>query len=180
MYKSFIVSVFLFIVICGGAYAGVVGSKHDLRRNTSFSNHQEVCNVCHVPHRSSGAFLGPKERVYKGGSVTIYGGTLSQPSNSSAACLSCHDGLLAPSVGANSSDFTSSHPFSVAYPIKSDYNSPSGGKITNAYGTVVLEGASKNMVECGSCHNPHEEGISSKFLVIEKENSNLCLTCHQK
>jgi predicted CXXCH cytochrome family protein len=163
------------------ALASVVGSKHDLRGALSYGSPQEICKVCHIPHRSATeSFLIPSERIYSGGSVTIYGGTVGQPGNSSTICLSCHDGTLAPAVGTSSTDFTHSHPFSITYPVKTGMTVAAGGKVTGAYGALPLEGAAENQLECGSCHNPHERGNSGKYLRLENTNSNLCLTCHQK
>ena len=45
--------------------------------------------------------------------------------------------------------------------------------------SVRLFGPSKNMVECGTCHNPHDNQYG-KFLVKSNTNSALCTTCHLK
>lgn len=161
------------------ALAGIGGSKHDLRGNASFGNPQEICKTCHIPHKSTTAsYLGV--RTYSGGAVTFYSGSVGQPTNSSAICLSCHDGTLAPSVGTSSTDYRNSHPYSITYPIKSTFTTPVGGQIQASYGTLVLEGAARDRVECGTCHTPHEPGAGGHFLAIENTNSNLCLTCHKK
>lgn len=169
------------LLLAGSAFAGIVGTPHDLKGKSAFGNSQELCVVCHVPHKSgSASFLIPSGKVYAGGNLTTYGGTVGQPTNSSSICLSCHDGILAPSVGTNSTDYTHSHPFSVVYPTKTGYATPVAGKISGSYGSLPLEGTAKDRIECGSCHNPHEKGSSGNFLRIENTGSNLCLTCHQK
>lgn len=161
--------------------AGVIGSPHDLRGKTSFGNPQEVCKVCHIPHSATrGSHLNPAGRYFTSSNITVYGGTISQPANSSAVCLSCHDGILAPAVGTSKIDYSNSHPFSLVYPSKSGFAGAVGGKITGSNGTLPLEGTTQNRVECGTCHNPHEGGPSRNFLRIENTNSSLCLTCHQK
>ena len=177
-------SVFLFLTLSlvKGAAGGIASSKHDLRSSSAFGSTAQICKVCHVPHKSaSTSFLIAPGRVYSGSVLTTYGGVVGAPTNSSAICLSCHDGTTAPAVGTTTTDFTHSHPFSVVYPTtKTGYGAAVGGKITGSYGALPLEGTSSNRMECGTCHNPHEKGVGSKFLRIENTNSNLCLTCHQK
>lgn len=176
---KFVACLVLVMSLVGVAAAGIVGSSHDLRGETAYGNTQEICKVCHIPHRSPvAAYLGA--RSYAGPSLTFYSGNLDQPTNSSKVCLSCHDGTLAPSVGTSATDYTHSHPFSAIYPTDSGYRAHVGGQITSTYGTVKLEGNSNNRIECGTCHNPHEQGTSNKFQTIENTNSNLCLTCHLK
>lgn len=181
MKKSIIFGALLAFLFVSSALAGIVGSKHDLKGKAAFGNPQELCVVCHVPHQSATAtYLTPNGKVYAGGNLTTYGGAVGMPSNSSAVCLSCHDGMLAPSVGTNNTDYTHSHPFSVTYPSKVGYATAINGKITSAYGSLPLEGAAKDHLECGTCHNPHDPGVGANFLRIENTNSNLCLSCHQK
>jgi len=181
MRDRFVWLVLLLIIFSSLASASILGSKHDLRGSSSFGNPQEVCKVCHIPHLSTApAYLAAPGRVYAGGTLTFYGGSVGQPTNSSQVCLSCHDGTLAPSVGTTSTDYTHTHPFSVVYPTRTGYAPAVAGQITGAYGTVKIEGTGNKRIECGTCHNPHEKGISQNFLVIENTNSNLCLTCHQK
>ncbi len=51
----------------------------------------------------------------------------------------------------------------------------------NKPGTFV-----QNQLECASCHEPHQQGIVTSaasnypFLIKSNQNSNLCLTCHNK
>ncbi len=90
--------------------ATIVGSKHDLQSSTSntikSTGTTEICVFCHTPHASNTAFLGAplwnKETTavtYKMYGTTLAGTTsesdVSGPSNSSKACLSCHDGVSA-------------------------------------------------------------------------------------
>ena len=44
----------------------------------------------------------------------------------------------------------------------------------------------QNQLECASCHEPHLQGVVTSaasnypFLIKSNQNSNLCLTCHNK
>lgn len=100
-------------VIFGGTsvLADIAGSKHDLtfasntiKANTGTAN-SEICVFCHTPHGSNSNFAGAplwnKEDTPGGTTYTTYGTTIAgvtadaAPSNSSKACLSCHDGVSA-------------------------------------------------------------------------------------
>ncbi|MBI5399944.1 cytochrome c3 family protein [Candidatus Saganbacteria bacterium] len=179
------VAVGLVFLLSEAALAGIAGSSHDFRGavsdvRTRLNNPTEICKVCHIPHSTaSGSYLNPASRI-SAGAVTLHGGSMATPANSSAVCLSCHDGSVASRVGASSTDYSTTHPFLVTYPSGAGFRPAVGGNVTGASGSLPLEGAARNRVECGTCHNPHERGAGSKFLRIENTNSNLCLTCHQK
>jgi predicted CXXCH cytochrome family protein len=111
-------------------------------------------------------------------------------------CLSCHDGTVA--IGTtvvygrvttkgsmNSSDvfgskLQSSHPFSVALPLKDNNHlraSLAGSSKTNDTAVRLINGN----VECTSCHNPHIQAkdlVSQNFLVKDSSNGQMCLACH--
>lgn len=72
-------------------------------------------------------------------------------------------------------DLRNDHPISVTYDPSKDpkFHAASNGKV----GTLPLYGAQKNLVQCASCHNPHDNS-NRPFLRISNENSALCLTCH--
>ena len=91
--------------------ADITGSKHDLtfasntiKANTATAN-TEICVFCHTPHGSNTSFAGaplwnkentPGSAVYTTYGTTIAGVTADATvSNSSKACLSCHDGVSA-------------------------------------------------------------------------------------
>jgi predicted CXXCH cytochrome family protein len=93
------------------AFGAIKDSKHDLtyssneiKANTATAN-SEICVFCHTPHGSNTNFLGAplwnKEDTPGGTTYTTYGTTIAgvtadaAPSNSSKACLSCHDGVSA-------------------------------------------------------------------------------------
>jgi predicted CXXCH cytochrome family protein len=129
------------------------------------------------------------------------------PLGVSAACLSCHDGTIAfdsllnePGSGTDSiavwtwagandrlnntlspaalldTDLTNDHPISITYDttLDNDFN-PANGTNT-AVGAVPLY---SGRVECGSCHNPHED-IIPMFMRQSNAASALCRTCHIK
>lgn len=81
-------------------------------------------------------------------------------------------------------DLSDDHPISIAYDttLDGDFNAIDG--TNNQVGTGVdalplYDGTKANQVECGSCHNPHED-ILPAFLRISNANSAICVTCHQK
>jgi predicted CXXCH cytochrome family protein len=113
-------------------------------------------------------------------------------------CLSCHDGTVA--VGSTvaygqvtmrgsmnpldvfSSKMQSSHPFSLAPPLKDNVHLvaslAANGKTADATGAVKLINGS---VECTTCHNPHVQAkdiVSQNFLVKDGSGGQLCLSCH--
>lgn len=67
------------------------------------------------------------------------------------------------------------HPISVTYDPSKDpqFLPATNGKV----GNLPLYGANKDRVECGSCHNPHDNS-NRPFLRVSNENSAMCLTCH--
>lgn len=132
--------------------------------------------------------------------------TASTPQGVSAACLSCHDGTVAfdallnkPGSGSGapsgwtwnggnanistsanaalSANLTNDHPISITYDITKDtaFNAATSGKV----GTLPLYGASKDQVECSSCHDVHG-GAAVPFLRLANTGSALCLACHVK
>jgi predicted CXXCH cytochrome family protein len=93
----------------GIAFAGVVGSVHDLTTATggAFSttgNTDEVCVFCHTPHAGSNNGAPLWNRQASAAGYTMYDSSFSStidmtvagsPQGVSAACLSCHDGTIA-------------------------------------------------------------------------------------
>ena len=95
-----------------------------------------------------------------------------QPTGASKMCLSCHDGVNAPSTGSASA----SHPSSVAYPEEAGYRSPDEVEERGAHLATGEEGP---RVECTSCHNPHDNA-QGYFLRMSNRGSALCFACHIK
>lgn len=127
------------------SFAAIKDSKHDLtyasntiKANTATAN-SEICVFCHTPHGSNSNFAGAplwnKADTPGGTTYTTYGTTIAgvtadaAPSNSSKACLSCHDGVSA---------------------INSVVNAPGSGDSTDYLGmtdgtTTVADGAAFTM-----------------------------------
>lgn len=100
-------------------------------------------------------------------------------------CMSCHDGVTSPTligptdthaVGnvTNSYGLTNDHPVNMSHDPTNDSGLDTVGNVTAA--GLVLYGTT-NTVQCGSCHDPHDDTITP-FLRISNTGSNLCLTCH--
>lgn len=92
----------------------------------------------------------------------------------------CHVGSNPPDglnfEGTNiGTDLSNDHPISVTYDPSKDpnFHAASNGKV----GNLPLYGAGRDQVECGTCHNPHDE-TNRPFLRVDNTNSALCLTCH--
>jgi predicted CXXCH cytochrome family protein len=163
----------------------------------------DSCAYCHAPHSGLNTGLWNQKlttQVYTTYTSNTAKNVATQPTlgSSSNQCLSCHDGTVA--VGATvaygqvtthgsmySSDvfgnnLQSSHPFSLAMPLKDNINLAaslaSGGQTADPTGAVKLI---KGNVECMSCHDPHVQAkdlISQNFLVKDSSNGQLCLACH--
>ena len=124
------------------------------------------------------------------------------PGPVSKACLSCHDGTIGLDVITNvpnpgtavalggkilpaSSSYigtilTDDHPIAVTYDeLNKDVAFNTRNITTGKVGVLPLYGSGKNQLECGTCHNVHNNLIAP-FLRIANTNSALCLTCHIK
>ncbi len=194
MRRTAIVSVYVLIAVTAvGALAltGIEGSKHD------FSNEdwagEDACGACHTPHRSVPPKTAPLWDTSADLSRTF--GTSaadgSTPGRGTTLCLRCHDGTIAPAgaAGAHRESFafsthpgavstgyaTSEHPVGVEYPRTDKGFRPLTSVV--ASGTVTLP---DGMVECVSCHDPHDEAGLYAMLVTSNARSALCLTCHKK
>jgi len=129
-----------------------------------------------------------------------------QPGSVSKACLSCHDGTVAVgniavgyyagnkaagSFGANvalaagnnayfSTDLSNDHPIGIVY-VGSAVDAGLNGTPAASIGGLPLYPSGANFtVECGSCHNVHNNDIAAPFLRMSNTGSALCLTCHNK
>lgn len=163
----------------------------------------DACAYCHAPH--SGLNTGLWNQKLTTQTYATYSSTTQKNNNTqpvlgavSNQCLSCHDGTVA--VGATAaygqvatrgsmysadvfgSNMQSSHPFSLALPIKDNIDLvaslAANGSTADITGAVKLI---KGNVECTSCHNPHvqaKDQISQNFLVKDSSSGQLCLACH--
>lgn len=179
----------------------IVNSAHDLSAGTSYytpdpttETATELCVFCHTPHNAVST-LAPlwnktmTAQVFTLYSSTTLNGTVSQPSNASIACLTCHDGTLSvvavsnPEAGevgytmagatgnilgtgkltgnANmGSDLTNDHPVTVTY--RDDLDTGLNANTGATVGVLPLFGAGPNYsVECASCHNVHDPGTAA-------------------
>jgi len=180
--------------------ATIVGSKHDLRTFMANSETQ-VCVTCHTPHNAKGNTLTPlwNHATTAVAAFTLYSSTslnaaLGQPSsNSTKACLSCHDGTVAvDSYGTTTtgtkfatgsallgSDLSNDHPVSFTY--DAALATADGGLVTPASASLVdtVLPLFSGKLECATCHNPHDS-TNGKFLRKSNVASALCVTCHNK
>jgi predicted CXXCH cytochrome family protein len=180
------------------------GNKHNLSSSgggaVRSSATDEICIFCHAPHNSSPS--APLwNQLDSGATYTPYSSTTMKaapgaPTGSAKLCLSCHDGTVAIGatvssgriamsgvdgagrmtgasvVGTNLSD---DHPISFV-PV-------TGPQITNPRPGDAVKLDPHGMLQCRSCHDPHQQEIdpvTKKFLVKTNPASALCLTCHQK
>ena len=186
------------------AQAGVTGSKHDFtsggRSTAAVAEAQgpgSRCFYCHASHRAAG---GAGQRLSnrpdrptraQGYQSTTMAAAPQAISGASRACLSCHDGTVAPgatrtgaAAGANplaagapanlGTDLRGSHPVSIQV-------APQAGRLRRpaAGDAVQLDGDGR--VQCTSCHDPHAEWGDpdvGQFLVKPVARSGLCNTCH--
>lgn len=163
----------------------------------------DACAYCHAPHTGMNTGLW-NQKLTTQTYTTYTSNTEKNPTVQPALggvsnqCLSCHDGTVA--VGAtvaygqvtthgsmNSSDvfgsnMQSSHPFSLALPLKDSVDLVTSlvanGTTADPTGAVKLINGN---VECTTCHNPHvqaKDPVSLNFLVKDSSNGQLCLACH--
>jgi predicted CXXCH cytochrome family protein len=168
--------------------------------------HRADTSVTNAPLWNRNMSTLPTYTVYGGGTTgqTLGATAVAQPGSNSKTCLSCHDGTL--SIGnvivggaqafttvagvitggrldpANVNNITGSnnnlandHPIGVIV--------ASGGgvagldtlasMVTNSF---KFYGASRNVMECATCHDPHGVGTNSFFL--RRPSGQLCSLCH--
>jgi predicted CXXCH cytochrome family protein len=134
-------------------------------------------------------------------SATINGTVAATPSGVSLACLGCHDGTVAvnnlvnqPNLGSTGNptfltnastalldtDLRNDHPISITYnTADTGLRANANATVTNGGNTLQLFGTGPYTVECGSCHQVHDN-TNVPFLRIPNTNSQLCLVCHDK
>lgn len=167
-----------------------------------------VCIYCHTPHNGAprADIAAPlwNHDYNLATTYTMYDATISStmdmtvqaaPEGVSLACLSCHDGVMAvsdylngpnpnvttvsmPAAGLLSTDLSNDHPISVVYDPALDADFQPVTAVTGA-GVPLFIGTGTNQVECGSCHDVHDDTINP-FMRIDNAQSALCLTCHIK
>jgi predicted CXXCH cytochrome family protein len=126
------------------------------------------------------------------------------PGSTSLLCLSCHDGSIAVNSWGNTSQATLSrgnafmapayqigaqkaltnhHPIGFNYLVVQagdvEIRDPSTAMLTAD--SFVIDHLYNENLECGSCHSVHNKGnTGEKLLWRSDQNSELCLTCHDK
>ena len=186
----------------------ISSSKHDFTSGTGATPYNFAsgkCITCHVPHSSvSTAPLWNHTTDATGytmyASATINGAQQAAPALVSLACLGCHDGVTAVDayggsagtgilVGTNTpaavvgKNLSQDHPVSITYGTPAgDFNAAASGMVG---GALPLYGPSttKDQVECGSCHNPHDptpSGVTPAAKFLRQSEGTICTTCHIK
>lgn len=163
----------------------------------------DPCAYCHAAHSGLNVGLWNQKlttQVYKTYTSDTEKNAGSQPrlGSSTNQCLSCHDGTVAVgttvaygpvtthgsmySADAFGSNLQTSHPFSMAVPLKDNIDLAASlvarGKSADPTGAVKLINGN---VECISCHNPHVQArdpVSLNFLVRDSSSGQMCLACH--
>ncbi|NPB06469.1 MAG: hypothetical protein GXO03_02570 [Aquificae bacterium] len=152
----------------------VYRTKHNL-----YKNHRELyltddffvfCFSCHLPNLAEAIFTAYGSGVRDAQKKGIY--------PASVACLTCHDGFVAPDI----SPFTPGHhPIFVKYEPSPfhlrDLNTPLPGWIGAKTLKELLERYDYTL-QCAVCHEPH---VSTKdFLRVQHEQTHFCTACHDK
>jgi len=190
--------------------AEISGSSHDFSAYVANWNPRgEVCIVCHTPHNANNTVAPLWNHAVTTATFTLYSSpslnaTIEQPSASSKACLSCHDGTVAPdSVGGHTgtehglsgrhligTDLTNDHPISFTYDktlaaADGSLHDPTVKTVASLGGkTIDASMLINHKLECGSCHDVHADKgdavVMNYLLVVDNHGSALCLTCHNK
>lgn len=179
--------------VASTASATVAGSSHDFSGPGSLSS----CQYCHAPHYANPTVAAAplwSRDLGTTSDFTLYVGGLGAlaPTTVEAAsltCLSCHDNVtpIGDLYGTNIDDASlmttfatlpigtnlgDDHPVSIVY-----NNSTDKVALATVQTTLALYGAAENMVECASCHDPHDV-TNASFLRAAKDV--LCAQCHTK
>lgn len=177
---------------------GITGSAHDFSAASwTGAATNQICAPCHAPHNNVNAAgqLLWNHTMTSNSTYTMYSSPTftnspATPSTQSKICLSCHDGTVAlDSFGGASGTTVMTGPALVGtdmsndHPISMNYGAGSGAAgglhLATDPGVAALLRGGK--VECGSCHDPHNNGAgTSKLLQKDNAGSELCLTCHNK
>lgn len=183
------------------ANASIVGSPHDFSTSARATASGEICTFCHTPHRQATesseitplwnhATTTATFTLYSSASLNAAPG---QPDSNSKACLSCHDGTVAiDAFGGRtggmiisgrrllSTDLSNDHPVSFTY--DAALAAADGGLVTPASASAVSAGIPlfAGKLQCGSCHQVHDNSMHQPFLRADRAGSQLCLRCHTK
>ncbi|BAI80232.1 multiheme c-type cytochrome [Deferribacter desulfuricans SSM1] len=182
-------------------FAGVAGSAHDFSQNSASSLYGgTACGGCHKPHNAGTLIPLWNDSNTFDGQYTAYSSptdSLNATPNStlgsvSKACMACHDGMINDTVNGGTAitalkatvtvgldidyqnDAQGQHPVSIQYVDNGTATSLKPLANVKAAG-FKFYGTSGDILECGTCHDPHAGG-SPDFLRADK--AQLCQTCH--
>jgi predicted CXXCH cytochrome family protein len=192
------------LALPSGSVGSIVGTKHDLSAYGWGSD--QTCIFCHTPHNAQASQWAPLwNHTASTATYNLYGengasptfnatSTISQPSGSTKACLSCHDGTVAMDtfgtrVGSHKmggksnlgTDLRNDHPISFTYDAAL---ATTDGQLTMPVSASFVDAGRKiplfnAKMECASCHNVHDD-TNPPFLRMNNAGSALCLSCHKK
>ena len=203
MRKLFVVMMALALVAGFAAIsmAGIAGTDHDL---SGTGGEGQICIFCHTPHNAditvADAPLWNHEvtaQTFIPYTSATLDAAVGQPDGISKLCLSCHDGVTnedayggkpgsGPMTGSGviGLDLRDDHPISFTF--DDSLATTDGGlwppSSTNSGlgGTIQADMLFSDQLECGSCHDVHDNTLSP-FLRIDNDNASaLCFTCHDK
>ena len=184
------------------AAQNITGSDHDFSGDAWSGG--SICIVCHTPHNGDqNVQEAPlwnhtvtQEAAYQVYTSPTMNAATGQPGGTSKLCLSCHDGTVAiDSYGGRNgntlmnggamlgSDLSNDHPVSFVFDAAlaaadGDLHDPSLAP-SGLGGTIASDMLFGNKMECGSCHDVHDNS-NGNFLRVDNAGSALCLTCHDK
>lgn len=159
----------------------------------------EICIFCHTPHNSAPVTplwnQAESTATYTPYSSTTMVAVAGVPTGSSKLCMSCHDGTVAigstaskgqiPMQGLTGGKLTG--PSSLGVNLGDDHPiafvPTVGGQIVNPPPSSPVKLDPNGMVQCTSCHDPHQmdaDPTTMKFLVANNASSALCLVCHRQ
>jgi predicted CXXCH cytochrome family protein len=149
------------------------------------ANDGKECSGCHAPHNTSGA-RPLFDQAFTGESYTTYpeteNHTPGDPGDFSKACLSCHDGTdLIADTNSTISDHDSAFVIGTNlrddHPIGFEYTA-SGVDDLESIASVNLPFFSGNNMECGTCHDPHDNSNNPYLRLTYGTDATLCDECH--
>lgn len=169
----------------------VISSPHDFSvapdhgsPDGSSVSYSDACASCHALPSTTAPSDGTGDVVqyamYE--SPTMDMRVADRPGSASMACLSCHDGTLGSAVHTEGDlgwDLTNDHPISVSYDSSADPSFRTADEVAAA-GLKLYANGQERTVECGSCHNPHDNQTAKGFLRVSNAGSHLCKICHVK
>jgi predicted CXXCH cytochrome family protein len=189
-------------LLIGQAQAQIMGSPHDLSASGASAvkafGEDEVCFFCHTPHNAAPATPRWNQSLstlvftpYESSTLQALPG---QPTGDSKLCLSCHDGTiglgaeLSPQLPISmsgvlgdranlSSDLSDDHPVSFFY--DQSLAAADAELVTPAALPERVRLDPNGQMQCTTCHDPHAS-YYGKFLVMDNQYSQLCVTCHDK